>query len=454
MSSCRFCRLCFLLVLLLPTACKKGGFLDTKPNESQVVPSSIADCQALLDNDGIMNGYGGGGYPSMLENGSDDFYCSDAQYAGYPSADQNAVVWARTIFSDTSVDDWNLPYRTVFYSNLVLETLAGIHVTADNRANWNVAMGGALFFRAFAFYQLAQVFAAAYGDNADQLPGIPLRLSSDPSEKITRASLKASADQMVSDLQMAATLLPDHPNWFPTRPTLAAVYGLMARVQLWRGDYYTCLQYADSCLALRNALMEYDTVVKQPYTSFSRSNPEVIFAAVYRFRGPSRPGKSFVDSVLFASYDSSDQRKRLFFNPGGFFYGQYDEDGYLFCGLATDEIYLTRAECRARTGDVAGAMGDLNTLLRSRYHHFSDWGAVNADSALGLSLQERRKELLYRGLRWTDLKRLNRDARWAIGLKRSIGGQSYSLPPNDPRYVYPIPENVLAFNPGMIQNPR
>ena len=59
-----------------------------------------------------------------------------------------------------------------------------------------------------------------------------------------------------------------------------------------------------------------------------------------------------------------------------------------------------------------------------------------------------------RGLRWTDLRRLNRDPRYAVTLTRSINGTTYMLPPNDARYVYPIPDAVIAANPGMEQNVR
>ena len=69
-------------------------------------------------------------------------------------------------------------------------------------------------------------------------------------------------------------------------------------------------------------------------------------------------------------------------------------------------------------------------------------------------LIERRKELLYRGLRWTDLRRLNKETGRQTLLQRTIAGQSYSLPASDPRYTLLIPDNVISFNPGMHQNPR
>ena len=49
------------------------------------------------------------------------------------------------------------------------------------------------------------------------------------------------------------------------------------------------------------------------------------------------------------------------------FKGSYNGTLFAFTGLATDEIFLVRAECRARTGDINGAMDDLNRLLQQRW---------------------------------------------------------------------------------------
>jgi hypothetical protein len=254
---------------------------------------------------------------------------------------------------------------------------------------------------------------------------------------------------------MAVGVLPDGAPPFPTRPSKTAAYGLLARVYLAMGKYDSALRYSDSCLAGQSALMPYDTVT----VVFNRSNAEVIFAEVMEQVNPSPVSDYlvFVDSTLYSSYSDSDMRKSLFFfnYNGTYFSGFYDQAGYAFAGLATDEIYLIRAECEAREGYVAAAMQDLNTLLATRWEGaFTPLTAVDSIDALGQILTERRKELLFRGLRWTDLRRLNKDPRWQKTLYRGLGGSIYSLPPGDPRYVYPIPDYVIGFHPGMPQNPR
>lgn len=100
-------------------------------------------------------------------------------------------------------------------------------------------------------------------------------------------------------------------------------------------------------------------------------------------------------------------------------------------------------------------MKDLNTLLQSRWESgtYIDKTAANANDALLFVLKERRKELVMRGLRWTDLRRLNKDARFAKILSRTINGTTYTLLPNDNRYTLLIPQEVLT-NSALSQNSR
>ncbi|MGI8583213.1 MAG: RagB/SusD family nutrient uptake outer membrane protein, partial [Chitinophagaceae bacterium] len=64
-----------------------------------------------------------------------------------------------------------------------------------------------------------------------------------------------------------------------------------------------------------------------------------------------------------------------------------------------------------------------------------------------------RKELVFRGQRWFDLRRLNKDPRFAKTLTRKLNGKITELPANDPRYTEYIPLDVIGFT-GMQQNMR
>ena len=125
-----------------------------------------------------------------------------------------------------------------------------------------------------------------------------------------------------------------------------------------------------------------------------------------------------------------------------------------FTGLATDEIYLIKAECLARKNQVSEALTVLNTLLENRYKtgEFVPLSAATPTEALNKILLERRKELVWRSLRWTDLKRLNKEGA-NITLYREINSNHYTLPPNDPKYVFPIPDDEILLS-NIDQNNR
>jgi hypothetical protein len=119
-----------------------------------------------------------------------------------------------------------------------------------------------------------------------------------------------------------------------------------------------------------------------------------------------------------------------------------------------DEMYLVRAEAYARAGQVGPAMADLNKLLKSRWQNgsFVPFTAGDQQAALTLILAERRKELISRGTRWTDLRRLKDDPIFSVTPKRMLSGQAYTLLPSSPRYTLLIPASVINLS-GMQQNP-
>lgn len=455
-------------LLIYASACNKQDFLDANPDQSMVVPKTLSDYQAILDNDLYMNGTAAQGViPQMLETGGDNYFVPDNRYnVNLSTLYQHYYVWAKDLYDNEPVYDWNIPYRCVFYSNVVLSGLANISVNKSNLELYDNITGSALFFRALCFYELTQVFAPPYKKNtAAEDWGIPLPLSADINGQIQRATLKETYDRIIADLNKAATLLPKTP-LYKTRPSKPATYALLARVYQTMGDYDQALNYADSSLQLQSALLDYNSLdpnVPYPIPLF---NKEVIFHCDLNGSGYPLPpiypaGIAKIDTTLYDSYLPEDLRKKLFFrkDPGtGYqaFQGSYHGAYNYFAGLATDEVYLIRAECYARMNRVGDAMNDLNTLLVNRWRSgtFVPYTAADANQALEEILTERRKELCFRGLRWIDLRRLNMDPRFAVTLIRKVNGKIYTLPPNDPRYTIPIPPAVMGFHPDMPQNPR
>jgi len=456
---------CTILMLLsgmgMLFSCGKSSFLDKKTNSDLIIPTTLSDFQALLDNSILM-----GVTPALGELSADNYYLDYGFWQTLDAKQHNAYTWAPDIYNGQGkVDDWDLPYQQVFYANVVLEGLPKVSVDSSNRQDWNALKGAALFIRAYAFYNVAQVFAPVYDPaSAATDLGIPLRLSTDINAVSFRATLKDTYGQIEKDLQGAESLLPaDVPSTNRNRPSKPAALAMLARMYLSMRAYEQAGKCADSCLQIYSRLIDYNSLSTTTILPFTRLNDETLYQSSFItatnlvLKGVVVPN-CVVDSVLYGSYASEDLRKQIFYrlNVDGYpnTIGSYNNSIYPFSGLATDEVYLTRAECRARAGDKEGALADLNTLLKTRWvtGNFTSFTAATPEEARDTILLERRKELAFRGLRWTDLRRLNKEGQ-NITLTRNLNGQLYHLAPNSPLYVLPIPPDVIAFS-GMPQNPR
>lgn len=434
-------------------SCKK--YLDVKPDKALVVPSNLQDCKNILSNFDVMSIQ----YPAEGEANADNYYLNYANWNGlFSQEDKDTYVW--TANGQHLNANWILTYQVVFYSNVVLQTIEKLKPSASEQALWNNIRGSALFFRSFAFYQLAQIYAKPYSQNAKNELGIPLRLSPDINLKTERASLGETYDRIVTDLKEASGLLPLN-SVNKSQPNKSAAYAMLARTYLAMEDYVNARNAADESLKLNNTLIDYNNIDLNNSIPFSIFNNEVLFHA--RTSGATSLLFTYqcrVNKDLYDSYDDSDLRKVAFFSPNGddtySFKGDYGgENNAQFVGLAVDEMYLVRAECSARAGDTPSALSDLNTLMSARWlkNKFVAFTASDSQTALKLILKERRKELIFRHQRWTDLRRLNKDTQFAETLKRTLNNQNYELPPNDLRYTILIPQDIINET-GIQQNSR
>lgn len=428
--------------------CKK--ILDEKSDQQLVIPTTLVDFQALLDNSGFLNNQD----LISAEISADDYYITDTDLAALTNDYQRRMYnWQKDFLFAPRSNEWATTYRAVYYSSTVLEGLDESDL--PHNTQFNNIKGQALVFRSKCFLQALGLWGKAYGNANDTDPGIPLRPSTNFNEESYRTTVKEGYEKVVSDLQAAIQLLPDKQVQ-TTRPSKAAAYGLLARTYLFMGNYTQAAKFADSCLKLHPTLIDYNTLSasdRYPFTSF---NNETVFATWIPPATIVNSSRGKIVPELIASYQANDLRKGLYFLQTGSFYyfkGTYFQPA-LFFGIASDEMYLTLAECQIRSGLVDLGMETLNKLLVKRFKTgtFVPLAASDTETALKIVLAERRKELVMRGIRWMDIKRLNAEGR-NIVLSRTINGTIYTLQPNDKRYALPIPEDVISLT-GMQQNDR
>lgn len=454
-----------LIGMVTAISCQKqNDWLDAKRQRSDIVPATLEDFQAILDNTNMYSIF-----PMIGQIGADSYYFPDDNIGVINTVERNSYTWAKDIFENGPSADYISCYVVIGHANIVLEGLEDVKTDASNLERYNNAKGQALFFRSSMFLELASVFCKTY-DAATAVTdmGICIRTKSNINEITPRSSVQRTYDQIIGDLKLAATLLPTVQS-HKTRPSRTAAFALLAKTYLIMEDFVSAKQYSDSVLKYQNGLLDFNSSVisiSKPYRfpDFSSGNAEIIFYVYGLGNSAVVPNESFnyafIDSTLYDSYDNNDLRKIYFYHVSSLgkpkFRGTYAGIGRNFAGIATNEIYLVRAECNARLNNLVEAISDLNTLMEKRFRTgtYSPFHTTDADTALKKILEERRKELPFTGqIRWQDLRRLNKDPRFAKTLLRNINGISYQLPPNDKKYVYPFPQNEIE-HAGIQQNER
>lgn len=435
-----------IFLLLAFSGCR--DFLDLKGNNTYEVPTSLDHLQALLNENGTMNV---AATPAMGDYWSDDYYLPLERFEALPEVFQGSYTWSLKDFIHPN--DWSSAYRPIYPANYCLEGLRRIARNADNSAQYDYIRGVALFFRAYYYQQLLWTFSPAYdAATARADVGIVLKEDSDFNTPSVRSSVQEGYDRVIQEAQLALDLLPDLSK-IPTLPSKAAAHGLLARAYLSMRQYPDALDHVEEALKLKSNLIDFNkktTGVDPGQTfTFQKYNSDIVFySEMNSYRG-NLTGGAPVDTSLLRSYGEADLRKHFYFienNGDTTFRGSY-ANNVMFSGIATDELHLIRAECLARAGRISETMDALNYFLRFRFDDnevYVPVTASNKEEALDIVLLERRKTLLFRGMRLMDIKRLNKEGR-NIALVRNIGDKQYRLEPNDPRMVVPLPEDLKSF---------
>lgn len=437
-----------------------SDFLDAVPDRSLAILTRIEQYEQLLNYYELYTNA-----PSIADFGIDDYYLLDQYWQSRNIKARNAHVWAPDIYEGNNssgvAQDWNIPYSAIYKTNVVLDGLERMTI-ADNHSLYNEVKGQALFVRAFQHYLLQEAFGQPFRPSSkDTDMGIPLRITSDLDVTVKRATVSETFEQIIKDLQAALQLFSrpyqiENKYW----GSKAAVAAMLSRVYLTMQDYDRSKEYADSCLRHYDFLLHYGAL--EPTYKFPAplQNPEILFEVTQGGTSGIFLGTNvFVDPKLAGLYDEYDLRQLVFMrmsNGNRHFNSFYSGTSSPFSGLATDEVYLNRAECNARLGNPQAAVNDLSHLLSHRYdaNHVAEISPETpADRLLEIVLTERRKQLVLRGTRWTDLRRLNQDDRFAVSLTRILGDKRFTLPPNDRRYALPIPPREVLMS-NFSQNQR
>lgn len=359
---------------------------------------------------------------------------------------------------------FNTIYNTILRANTVINAKA--EIPAAVKAQVDQVVGEAYAIRALAHFDLVRMFAQHYGfSSGNTHAGISIVTEFDQNSKPGRNTVAEVYAQVLSDLNQAITLMTIKPPK-TSRFSKEAAQALLARVYLYMGDFAKAEAAASSVISSNKfSLVTNANYIKGWENGFSSESIfEVAFNSVDN-NGSDALGRMYIvegygdylpSQDVLGLIPAGDVRLGLFKadkNLSGP-YGTVRMNKYPSTlginntvVLRLSEMYLIRAEARAKTGNEAGAIEDLNRIRKRGLATAADVSATGAALVTEIE-KERRIELMFEGHRLWDLMRNKRNLT-RTNCTNSVCTLTY---PND-RFVAPIPQSEMDANTNMTQNP-
>lgn len=358
----------------------------------------------------------------------------------------NSLVAANSTVSDY----WVNAYNQIYQANAVLEG-----VTASNTIAPEVKdrlRGEAFFLRALLHFYLTNLYG--------EIPYVETT-SYTANSVVSKLSPEVVYSFITDDLENAITLLPEA--YFTAgraRANRYAAFALLARVYLYNGQW---AEAADAASAVINQSTLYgsngniqdvflknssETILQLP-PALSGSQTE-LGATFTVLTAP--PPNSALRSDFISGFESGDLRRQYWIGEitgaGTTYYfpkkyRQYtaaSESSESSILLRLPEMYLIRAEARARQGQLTDAKEDLDVVrLRAGLAPVT---AVTQEGILAAIYNERRMELFTEyGHRFLDLKRWGLTESVLTGVKPGWNAEDKLLP---------LPQSELTLNPNLL----
>jgi len=481
-----------LLLTVWITGCKKEDLIDLKPEfalDALNNPSSIKQVEEVLlgayagfRNSAYFNSTSGtgSGWALMPDVMSDNVYETKESLAN----SREIADWLYNANSGQVLSFYAAPYAVIGNANIVLRD-ADKFANATNQGLINRLKGQAYAIRAMAHFDLFRYFATTYDRNSttDLALAYSKEFLVSTSARPTRISNKEYYDALFADINQAISLLgnTDKPVNIPTAASAPfidqmAAYALLARVNLYAGQWNDAINAATTVINNRPLLAYNQAAFSGMYTQANKGEiiwnvqnesgqggPTFLVYFPNSGRNPFRPAPEVATAAGNTGLiRNNDVRYSAFFSVigGALSITKYRGKVGIIDGVSnvpvfrTGEMYLIRAEARARTNQEALALADYNALRTARINGYVP--EVHTGTALLTAIaDERRRELFGEGHRFFDLKRTTRTITRGIvcGNTNISPSGVCSLAPTAREWAFPIPFSVLNANEKMKQNP-
>ena len=483
-----------LLIAGLSFASCKKEFLDTYPTTSVAAASALASTQnAIAALNGIhrvmytqydAQGQSGEGACNLFR----DYLGEDIVFplANGSTGHLTWVQWQnhRNVNASDMRFVYRFYYRLISNANILINGIDGVPGPAADK---RMIKGQALVYRAWAHFQLVQLWGERYkaGGNNTQL-GVPLLLSNTLEGK-PRETVENVYTQVNKDLDEAITLLVGYSRTGTAAKSnfdINVARGIKARVALvqenWELAATNSIAARTGFTLMTNAdyLRGFNDISNPEWIWGSRqiSDHNTFFFSYFAYISCNfnstvlRTQPRAINANLYNALPASDIRKSVFdltgstvpVPPGGArvpfqnkkFLASSDA---LSIGdvpyMRAAEMLLIEAEARAKQGQTAAAQTALFTLMRNRNPNYIQ--STNTGQALLDEIYlNRRAELWGEGHRFTDLKRLNLPMS-RVGIANHLDALILvrTIPAGDIQWQFLFPQDEINQNKLIVQNP-
>ncbi|SHF76007.1 RagB/SusD family nutrient uptake outer membrane protein [Pedobacter caeni] len=473
-----------ILLLLLPTglySCKKS-FLEVEP-KGKLTAKNTTDYNLLLNS------------PFFNANDIDvQLFLGDELVSTEPYFKNMLTLKSKRAFQYEDViyepnedgSEIRVLMKQLYTYNIVINEV--MNAQGGTEEQKLALKAEALTNRAWIYFMLISYYGKPYLEaTAATDPGFPIVTASDVTlNKFERASVKEVYDFIINDLQTAIPSLPVSAG-NRTRMSKSGAEALLAKVYLFIGKYQEGLVQMDNAFshlptAYKVELYDYNLTLAvngpwgyNPATSpygfllgpaTVTDNLEVLFPKQLTNNYSFLANDLLLNPQAVGLYGAKDQRLKLLSSN---YYGgaQIKATGVrrrigpvlVQLGMSMPDMYLIRAELKARTSDITAAKTILEAFLKNRM--------PTADAILNITdqtamikfiIEERIREFALQGHRWFDMRRLSVDpiftgtaySHQALSETGEIVG---TFPLRPERFVLRFPAKILNANPGMPDNP-
>ncbi len=378
---------------------------------------------------------------------------------------------------------WLYGYKVVDGATRVINAAQELYdsSTESEQAELSQYMAEAYALRGYAQLMLVNIFAhqaKVAGTDYTSQPGIVV-IDEEPIEaysEVSRSTIGESYDAILSDLENSLKCFDDAGG---DRGSIlyfnrAAVYGLLARANLYLENWSEAKQYAQNALDEKGTTeLTYDATAYASLYSGNESNTESMLSlaitSTYNWSANScgtlwSTYDYSPSPKLQAMYGENDCRTSIFEwaetsteTVPEFTGGKYSQHSSGNSAYATNylvnapEMFLIMAEADAELGDVSSARSSLLTVAKRDADITSvDDLPSTADDILSFIKDERARELFQEGLRLYDLRRWGDLAEVYAYSAPSISFTYTDYQISD--LVYPIPSDEVTAGFGVEQN--